>query len=352
MKVNFHLDKKNKPQSESGMRIMYGQAKRSGYRLRWYLILGIVISPLLFIAYYLFYNQVLITAPGIVTSYPLTITASQSAIVEELKVKVGVDIGEGQTLLSLKDKSLLKEVRFLQAEIAKLSTDTVQSTDILYQIAIRNTKKSLEKVEKIQTKYDQFRKKGQVSEVDYAAIVNVSNALNSQLSSQEIAYVNAKQEREVRALAGPVSQQYRALAQELIVKRAQQENLVFTAPFNGRVLDIHVHEGQRVIENSALLTVAQNVTPEITAFLNPKYLEYSRLNTKAKIIFPDGTKFSATVSKPVEVVNRLPQELQSPFEGQPAFLKVTLSFDAPLEKTLWIEGVEVEVRFNLLRNGP
>ena len=49
MKVNFHLDKKNKPQSESGMKVAYGQAKRGGYRLRWYLILAIVISPLLFI---------------------------------------------------------------------------------------------------------------------------------------------------------------------------------------------------------------------------------------------------------------------------------------------------------------
>ncbi|MGI2961139.1 HlyD family secretion protein, partial [Vibrio alginolyticus] len=40
-----------------------------------------------------------------------------------------------------------------------------------------------------------------------------------------------------------------------------------------------------------------------------------------------------------------PQELQSPFEGQPAYLKVTLSFDEPVEQTRWIEGVEVEVRF-------
>ncbi len=67
MKVNFHLDKKNKPQSESGMKVAYGQAKRGGYRLRWYLILAIVISPLLFMAYYLFKTQILVTAPGIVT---------------------------------------------------------------------------------------------------------------------------------------------------------------------------------------------------------------------------------------------------------------------------------------------
>lgn len=345
MKVNFHLDKKHKPQSESGMKVMYGQAKRGGYRLRWYLILAIVISPLLFMAYYLFRTQVWVTAPGVVTSYPLTVTATQAAIVGEIAVEVGDEVGQEQSLILLTDRALNEEVDFLQNELVVLSESQAQSTDALYQEAITNTKHSLSKVQQIQRKYDQFRKKGQVSEVDYAAVVNVNNALESQLSDQEIAYENAKRDREQLALAGPVKQQYRALKQELVVRRAQQESLTFHSPFDGRILDIYVHEGQRVTDNSPLLTVAQNITPDITAFLNPKYLEYSQVGTKANIVFPDGRKFDATVSRPVEVVNKLPQELQSPFEGQPAYLKVTLSFDKPLEQTRWIEGVEVEIRF-------
>ena len=106
MKVNFHLDKKNNPQSESGMTVLYGQAKRSGYRLRWYLILAIVVSPLLFMAYYLFRTQILVTAPGIITSYPLTVTSTQAAIVEPMLIEVGADIGQGQPLVTLQDKIL------------------------------------------------------------------------------------------------------------------------------------------------------------------------------------------------------------------------------------------------------
>lgn len=148
-----------------------------------------------------------------------------------------------------------------------------------------------------------YRKKGQVSEVDYAAIVSVNNSLSNQLSSQKIAYVDAMRDLEELELAGPVTQEYRSLMRELVVKRAQQENLTFRSPMKGRVLDVHVHEGQNVSENTPLLTIARNVTPEITAFLNPKYLQYSKMDTKAKVVFPDGRKFSATVSKPVEVVN-------------------------------------------------
>ncbi|WP_038869306.1 HlyD family secretion protein [Vibrio jasicida] len=345
MKVNFHLDKKNKPQSENGMKVVYGQAKRGGYRLRWFLILAIVMSPLLFMAYYLFKKQVLVTAPGIVTSYPLTITATQAATVGSVSVNVGDEVDKAQLLILLADRMLNKEVEFIQKELVSLSNNKINNTDELYQQAIANTKTSLAKVQQIQQKYDQFREKGQVSEVDYAAVVNVSNAIESQLSSQEIAYINAKSDREQLALAGPVLQQYRALMQELVVKLAQHEMLTFSAPFSGRVLDIHIHEGQRVTENAPLLTMAQNVTPDIIAYLSPKYLDYSSKETQAKVVFPDGKTFSAAVSKPVEIVNKLPQELQSPFESQSAYLKVTLSFGEPMEKIRWVEGVEVEVRF-------
>ncbi|NLS12972.1 HlyD family secretion protein [Vibrio sp. SM6] len=346
MKVNFHLDKKKKPQSESGMKVVYGQAKRGGYRVRWYLILAVVISPLLIMAYYLAKTHLLVTAPGIVTFYPLTITATQPALVGHLSVSVGSQVSQGQALLSLTDKALDEEVDFIQRELVALSDREVQSVDDLYQVAIANTKQSLSRVKQIQQNYDKFRQKGQVSEVDYAAIVNVSNALNSQLSDQEIAYANAKRDQQQLALAGPISQQYRSLMQELVVKRAQQESLTYVAPFNGRVLDVHVHPGQRVVESAPLLTLAQNITPEITAFLDPRYLDYGKVGEKATVVFPDGQRFSASVSRPIEVVNKLPQELQkSPFQGQPAYIKVTLSFDAPLPKERWIEGVGVEVRF-------
>lgn len=54
-------------------------------------------------------------------------------------------------------------------------------------------------------------------------------------------------------LAGPVTQEYRSLMRELVVKRAQQENLTFRSPMKGRVLDVHVHEGQNVSENTPYL---------------------------------------------------------------------------------------------------
>lgn len=345
MKVNFHLDKKNKPQSEDGVKIVYGQAKRGGYRLRWYLILTIVISPLLFVAYYLFRTEFLVTAPAIITSFPVTINATHSGVVGPIPTAVGKQIAQNQALVQLNDTTLDQEIEFIKQELLKLPSQLSVSADALYLSAIKQSQQSLLKVNGIQEKYTTYRAKGQVSEVDYASIVSIQNALNSQLSNQQIAYAEAQRRDVEIQLAGAIAQEYRNLMKELVVKRATQESLTIKAPFEGRVLDIHVLEGERISINSPLVTIAKNVTPEITAFLDPKYLEYSRMGTEAKVTFPDGKSYRVQVSSPVEVVNKLPSELQSPFEGQPAYLKVNLKFDEQIEPIRWIEGVEVEVAF-------
>ncbi|AJR06415.1 HlyD family secretion protein [Photobacterium gaetbulicola] len=344
MKVKFHLDKQLKPQSEGGMKVVYGQTKRSGYKLRWYLILALVISPLLAMAYYLYRTQVLVIAPAIITSYPVTILSTEKAIVSPIPTAIGDAITKGQAVFLLSDSTLDAETRFIEEELLKLSPPAPQINH-LYQDSIAQSEQNLDKFKQIQRNYDTFREQGQVSEVDYASILNISNSLYNQLNNQKLAYIEAQRHLREIALAGPVSQAHRALMQQLVAKRAQQNNLTIRSPFDGRVIDIHVLEGERINVNTPLITVSKNITPDVIAYLNPKYLEYGQLGTLAKITFPDGTSFTASVNKPVEVVNKLPQELLTPFEGQPAYLKITLRFEDDLDPKYWIEGMEVEVRF-------
>ncbi|WEM45167.1 HlyD family efflux transporter periplasmic adaptor subunit (plasmid) [Photobacterium sp. DA100] len=344
MKVKFHLDKQQKPQSESGVKVVYGQAKRGGYKLRWYLILALVISPLLIMGYYLFRTQVLVIAPAIITSYPVTITSAENSLVAPLPTVVGNQVTKGQAIILLSDPALDEETHFIEKELLKL-TPPSPNIDKLYQAAIAQSEQNLQKFKQIQAKYDNFRTKGQVSEVDYAAIINISSSLNNQLYNQKLAYIEALRHLHEVTLAGPVSQAHRRLMQELVVKRARQDNLTIRSPIDGRIIDIHVLEGERITMDTPLITVAENITPEIVAFLNPKYLKFGDLGNKATVTFPDGKKMDAVVSKPVEIVNKLPQELRRPFEGQPAYLKITLRFEGDLDPRYWIEGMEVEVRF-------
>lgn len=345
MKIKFNLDKERNPEIEDGMKVMYGPDKRNKYKIRWYFILILVISPLFIMAYYLFRTQILVISPGIITSYPLTINSEQPAIVEGIFLESGDDVNKEQILIKLKNYTLNKEIDFIKKEIHKLSNLKITNNDNIHRNAIKNTEISAYKVYEIQKKYDQYKQKGHISDIDYATIVNLKNAIDSQLSDQQIIYNDDKFNKDQIRVAGPVAQQYRNLMQQLVIKETQKESLYFKSPFNGRVLDIHVQNGQRIQTGTPLVTISQNVTPQVVAFLEPKHLEYSAINTKAKVIFPDGKKFTATVFKPVEVVNKLPQELQNPFEGQSGYLKLTLAFDNAIDKIRWVEGVEVEVKF-------
>lgn len=58
MKVKFHLEKDKQPTSDNGMKIIYGSAKRGGYRFRWYCILALVLSPILIMAYVFFQQYI------------------------------------------------------------------------------------------------------------------------------------------------------------------------------------------------------------------------------------------------------------------------------------------------------
>ncbi|WP_139683473.1 HlyD family secretion protein [Vibrio tasmaniensis] len=345
MKVKFHLDKKNKPQSDDGVKVAYGQAKRGGYRLRWYLILSLVISPLLFVAYFLFKTNFLVIAPAIITSHPVTLTSKVAGVVGPIPVEDGSQILKSETAIQLTNKEVEAQIEFLHAELLDLEVRVADDIGLLHLKGIEETRSNLNTVQQIQKRYEEYRKKGQVSDVDYASIVGMTNSLNSQLNGQKLDYQNAKLAEQERGLAGPVSQARRALMKDLALKRVVEQELSIKSPYAGRVVDIHVVEGQRVFEGDELVTIAKNATPQVVAYLDPKYLENAIIGAHTKVRFPNGSTFEAEIADSVEVVSKLPTQLASPFEGQPAYLKVALNFMADLPTEYWIEGMTVEVRF-------
>ncbi|ENM5738783.1 HlyD family efflux transporter periplasmic adaptor subunit [Vibrio mimicus] len=344
MKVKFHLDKQHQPQSERGMKVMYGQAKRGGYRLRWYLILALVISPLLAMGYYLYRDKVLVIAPAIVTSDPVVIKAAEEGIVGSLNLVTGQSVTEQQALFEIVNDALSGELDFIRQEIAQLNVNQEESFDY-HTLTIENAQKNADQIQQIRKRYEFYKAKRQVSDVDYAAIINLAYSAQNELNSRHIALNDAQNNYQERRLAGPISQARRSLMKELVVKQTQLDQLNVRSPYDGRVVDIPVVEGQQVEKGDPVIVIAKNVMPHVTAYLNPKYLDIAKFGNKAKVKFPDGKTYSATVSQAVEIVSKLPTQLTKPFEGQPAYMKVTLAFDEEVGQNRWIEGMTVEVKF-------
>lgn len=87
MKIRFTSEKERHPETDQGLKVIYAPARRTAYRLRWYLILLLVASPALWLGSSLLRNQLLIEAPAY-TRQPLTeIRALESGLVSQIHVR-------------------------------------------------------------------------------------------------------------------------------------------------------------------------------------------------------------------------------------------------------------------------
>ncbi|EAS41986.1 hypothetical protein C9J48_13150 [Photobacterium profundum] len=348
MKVEFHLDKQRNPESEKGMKIVYGAAKRGGYRIRWYFILALVLSPILIMIGFFIKDYVLITAPGIITTNPVTLSAPHNGTILNINVDKGQQVEEHQHLIKLVNSVLDSDITFLKNELKQIRKQEEHAVNInfsTYRTAINDAKNNLKAIAKIKAEYDKYLQQGQVSQVDYAAIINLENGARQGFNRATIEYSQAYATEFQTTIAGPVAQVKRRLKQELANKVSQKEALNIVSPYNGSIVEILVTNGQRVEYGTAIATISPMIPPKVIAYLAPKYVNNAILGNRASVRFPDGSRYQAEITEPTEIASKLPPQLARPFEGQPALLKVTLTFTGILEKNQWVEGMPVEVHF-------
>ena len=64
MKIRFDSRKELNPTQEQGLNVLYAPGKRTAFRVRWYLILFLVASPLIWLGGKLAYGMLMIDAPA------------------------------------------------------------------------------------------------------------------------------------------------------------------------------------------------------------------------------------------------------------------------------------------------
>ncbi|EHN68588.1 HlyD family secretion protein [Aliivibrio fischeri] len=347
MKVKFHLEKDKQPTSDNGMKIIYGSAKRGGYRFRWYCILALVLSPILIMAYVFFQQYILTLAPGIITTSPVVITAPQDSMVTAINVKEGNEISYGRNVLELNDPVLDSDIKFIKTELTNLNKrkSKVQHDLKSYLLAIRNAKDNLESIKKIKLNYDKFIKEGKVSQVDYANIIGMYNSAQNTLTSADIGYQKALLDSVQVELAGGIAQVVRSLNQELVTKLSQKKLLSIHSPYDGNIIEINTVVGQRIKKGDVLATIASKADPFVIAYLEPKFIEKAKEGSVVTVILPNRERLKGNVSLAIETTTKLPAQLAKPFEGPKSLLKVKVTLKNKITKEQWVEGMPVQVSF-------
>lgn len=347
MKINFRHDKQAQPEQDKGFNNQYAPAKRSAYKMRWYLVMALVLSPIIFIVGYYGKSLALVEANGILTFDPLVIVAQDDGQIEEVSIAKRQHVSEEEVLLRLVDESNQQKAALIKRKITRLSRDILNQSRLNLEVIdsqIAEANDHLAIQQKFADEYGGYLREGLLSLEEKSSLQTDMNTARLALYAATAKRVNELE----RQSAGPSIQWRTQLELDLIDVAAKQERHIIRSPMATSVSDIHVQQGQYVKKGQKLLTLSGIKKPEIHVYLDPKYLKYSHLGQTATISLPSGESLNAIVSKSTEMAKRIPAVLAGPFEGSKPALKVTLSLKEPLPNLLKVEGLPVSVRFHYL----
>ncbi|PIE59088.1 MAG: HlyD family secretion protein, partial [Desulfobulbus propionicus] len=81
MKITFKTPYQQEPERIGGVKIPYAKGKRAAARWRWYIIVLIVTSPLLFLLIKILLSYLIVTAPGYLSLEKVPINSNSTGIV-------------------------------------------------------------------------------------------------------------------------------------------------------------------------------------------------------------------------------------------------------------------------------
>lgn len=350
LKIEFMLDKKRNPTTEKGLKVLYGGTKRTGYRIRWFLLVAIVLFPALFGLGWIIKQQVFVVAPAIVSYDSVDLNVKTSGLINKVHYKMGDSVYTGSVLFELNDPVLDSEIQFLANEIETLRRTLKQEDDStiqLYRGAVVQSRNTLKEMDTIKQKFDAYFSKGQVSTSDYSAVLSNYATAESNLTNATIELRLAELSLAKEKYSGNLANVIRGLKKELNLKLQLRESLQVKAPFDSTILDVAGRVGMQVGELDAVMTIAgKDKKPHIIAYLDPKYISSAKMGQAVTVKLPNGEKYQGEVSTSVQLATKLPEQLAKPFEGKRALMRVSVEFihEQP-ESYKLVEGMPVEVYF-------
>ena len=335
MKIRFSSEKERNPTQEQGLKVLYAPGKRTAFRLRWYLILLLVASPLLWLAVQLGYGFWLVKAPAQLRLPTVELRAREAARVAEVQVEPGQRVVAGQPLLRLDSPEW--RARLAQLEALDQAGDSGKAPgsereEQLLQLQVQRAEQRLQRFQTLLAQGAATRAEVQTAQ--------------DQRDAQELQLLAFRRERRLSAERSPAENR------ELIQRESEQhwlesrlDELELRAPENGQVAEVLVNPGENVGPGTVLMRLTGAGEPQLWIYLEPRHGHYAAPGQAFEVRLPDGRMLSGRVVQQTDSVRRLPSDLRSPFSATQMGLVVAAQLDQPLPGSWRIDQLPLEVHF-------
>ncbi|MEN0106187.1 MAG: HlyD family efflux transporter periplasmic adaptor subunit [Pseudomonas sp.] len=332
MKVRFHSPKEQHPTQDNGMQVLYAPGKRLAFRLRWYLILALILLPALWLVVRYGLDLVRIEAPALVRLPTLDVRALQPGQVENVRVQAGDHVQPGSPLVDLDNPEWRMRLSLLQGS----QTPSTPVADL----GTRNRAVLQNLVSRARQRVADTRRLLQQGAATRGELLDAQNALDSR-EAELLAFE--------RSLAGGGSSDSERYERQQELERqwlsGQLAQLNVSASEGGRVAEVITAPGENVGPGTLLMRLERNGPAQLWVYLDPKDVEHSTPGSRLDVRLPDGQWTAAEVISAAESANPLPSDLRQPFKSPTRGLMVPARFLEPLADEWRVDSLPVRVRF-------
>ncbi|GGJ83770.1 HlyD family secretion protein [Pseudomonas matsuisoli] len=334
MKIRFDSNKERKPTQDNGLEVLYAPGKRTAFRLRWYLILFLIVLPALVLTTNYGLDLIRVEAPALIRLPMTEVRARQPGQISKIDVRQGDHVDAGLPLLQMDNPEWRLRLAVLQ--LTKSEATSAGTT-----VNTRNRAVLRTLVERARARVTETRRLLRSGAATRGELLNAENERDAR-EAELLSF-----ERSVIATAqNPADDRYR---DQLDAERkwliGQLKNLQQRAPENGRIAEIIANEGENVGPGTLLMRMERSGPAQLWIYMNPSDVEFSTQGTRLRVRLPDGNFRAATVLNPAETTNPLPPDLRRPFSSPTRGLLVLAEFDEPLPNEWRVDSLPVQVRF-------
>lgn len=328
MKIRFDSPKESRPTEDQGLRVLYAPGRRLAFRLRWYLILLLVASPLLWLGGRWLWLTLRVEAPARLLVPILQLRAFDSAQVREVLVVPGQTVEAGAPLLRL-DNPQWRERLALLAEPDQAPSDA-------HGLPQRERQVLQEALGVAEQRLAELRRLFALDAATRGELLQAETVLATR--RHELLQFEQRQLR-----VEPTEALQRRLERQWLERRLA--DLEVRAPEAGRVLDVAVAAGEGVAPGLPLLSLERRQDVQVWVYLPARQAGYGRAGQALTLYLPDGSTRAARVLGEAHDAVPMPAELQPPFGAAARVLLVRVEPLEPWPARWRIDRLGLQARF-------
>lgn len=380
MKVKFDKPA-TQPEIDDGIKIEYAPAKRVFPLFRWYLILLIVASPVIYFIGTIIADKFVIKANGFVSLNLVQVRSPHEGRIASLDIAPWDVVAKDQPLTSIElPRHVVSQLALAQRNREQAQSDRLRAQGDQRKAKIEQYKETKRKAKltqaaaqarlltlnqslslsKEQLEHHKKRYAGILKLTQYGAATAAESAQAKQqldnakrqtfndvaaIEKEKLSLINVESLLASAAYPGAQALQDTTLIPPSKEQLNPSSDSIVVSPIAGRVVEILSKENQYLQAGESILVIAPMREGYITAYLEARHSQYAKIGQSARIRIAKGEALDARIVALPKVAKKLPAEFANAFGVRPLTIVVQLQTDAPLPINHQIHGLPVDISF-------